>query len=251
MKILLIDDDLELLDNFYLIISYKRPQHQLSKASNGQEALALIEHNGIDLVISDVKMPLLDGFQLKRELNKRNLNVPVIFVSGLALIDISLIGRQLGAIGFLNKPISGNELAEAIDRAQDYNQRIRPKQEYLNPVAEAVLKFEDSSNSVVYQLSGDYTIGRSPDADFWLKSNKASREHAFLNRTAESLDGITACQSHYRLIDYSRNGLEVNGQKIKAYAMLHHGDILSFPGCIMKYFVLDRPSLVNPLATSS
>lgn len=249
MNILLIDDDEGLLDNFSLIISYKRPQTKISLASNGREALALVEQNKFDLIISDIKMPQLDGFQLKNELNKRGITIPTVFMTGLMLVDASLIGRQLGAIGFLNKPLTGDELVAAIDRAEEYNQRIKPRQEYLNPVAELVIASE--GRSVVKQLSADYTIGRSPDADIRLTSNKASREHALLNRTAESLAALTSCQSHYRLIDYSRNGLEVNGQKVRAYAMLYHGDTLKFPECTMKYCVLDRQQPANPLATSS
>lgn len=247
MKLLLIDDDCDLLQNFKLLIAHKRPQHAILTASNGQEALEVIEANGINLVISDIKMPLLDGFQLKRKLNDRKINVPIIFISGLELIDASLIGRQLGAIGFLKKPLTGDELVGAIDRAEDYNNRIKPKQEYLKPVAELVIKIEDTT--IIKPLSSDYTIGRSPDADIRLGSNKASREHALLNRTAESLASLSSCQSHYRLIDYSRNGLEVNGQKIQAYVMLHHGDILSFPGCTMRYSVLNES--IDPQGTSA
>lgn len=247
MKILLIDDDDGLLDNFSLIISYKRPGTKITTASNGREALTLVENQEFDLIISDIRMPLLDGFQLKKELNNRKINTPLVFMTGLKLVDGTLIGRQLGAIGFLSKPLTGNELAAAIDRAADYNQRIRPKQEYLKPIAEAAIKV-DNLPTVIKELSGDYTIGRSPDADIRLSSNKASREHALLNRTAESL-AQSNCRSHYRLIDYSRNGLEVNGQKIEAYAMLHHGDILSFPGCTIRYSVLG--DFIDPKGTSS
>lgn len=239
MRILLVDDDESLLSAFSDLFANARPSWLVLTASNGEEAIELLISygNSIDLVISDLRMPGLDGFGLKREINSRGIRVPLLFLSAVPTVGNILLGRQLGAISFLSKPITIREMIEAVDQALEYSKMINSKPELLNAVAEAVIT--QSSTTVVKALSESYTIGRSESSDIVLSSLKASRETAVLSRTEESyredLPG-----HHYRIIDFSRNGFTVNGKKVQGYHLLKHGDLIEFPGCRVKYFVLVR-----------
>lgn len=247
MKILLIDDDELILENFSMIINYRRPDIEVICASSGQEALELLPGD-FDIILSDLKMPGMDGFTLKRELNIRGLCVPVVFVSAMPNVSNQLIGKQLGAVGFLSKPISGKELIDAIDRAYEYAQTVCTKPELLKPVAELLI-LQPGKDAIIKALSEDYTIGRNELSDIRItSSNKVSREHALLNRTQESYLQDNP-EHHYRIIDYSRNGFSVNNRRVSGYYLLKHGDVISLPSCEIRYFVLLN-EIPNPKGTT-
>ncbi len=86
-------------------------------AVDGQDALTVLENNQVDLLISDVRMPRLDGVSLIRSIAERNLRLPaVIFVSGFGDVN----RREMYALGveaFLNKPFRREELLDAMRAA--------------------------------------------------------------------------------------------------------------------------------------
>lgn len=251
MKILLVDDDSCILELFGDLISYTRPDIEVLKASNGLDALELVNvyKNSLSVILSDLKMSPMDGFAFKKALNHRGIKIPLVFVSAMPTVGYKLIGKQLGAIGFLSKPLGAKDLIDAIERAVAYSQIVSSKPELLQAVAELVIS-QTGMQPIEKQLSEDYTIGRTEDSDIRLISNKASREHAVLNRTVESYSQENP-EHHYRLIDLSRNGFFVNGRKVSGYYLLKHSDYIEFPECTCKYFVLDRDPLANPGGTYS
>ena len=95
--------------------------HKTLQASNGLEALDLTTEQKPDLVILDLLMPDMDGFDVLAEMKKRNLKTPVVILSS----DIQETTRQecerLGAGYFLNKPVHPGELAGAIDKILETN----------------------------------------------------------------------------------------------------------------------------------
>lgn len=240
MLILLVDDDEFILDAFSEIIRHIRPEIRPIKASSAADAITYINQyrEQIKVILSDIKMPGEDGFILKKTLNQMDIKIPFVFVSAMPILTYKLVAKQLGAIGFLSKPVRGSELVEAIDRAIEYTSITKAKPELLNAVAELVISQTDSK-PIVKQLSEDYTVGRSENADIRLVSSKASREHAVLNRTKESyLENDV--EHHYRIVDLSKNGFNVNGKRAIGYYLLKHGDSIELPDCSMKYFVLLR-----------
>jgi CheY-like chemotaxis protein len=249
MKILLVDDDLVILELFSELIRFKRPEIQVLEASSAFEALEFISIHGesIKCILSDIKMPEMDGFELKRKLNSKGLRIPLVYVSAMVETPLKLIGKQLGAVGFLNKPLKSDDLLSAIDRAITYSQIIVSKPELLRPVAEALIS-QSNVEPFLKQLSEDYTIGRSSDSDIKLFSNHASREHAILNRTVESYSQIEPAFC-YRIIDLSRNGFTVNGNKVNGYCLLRHGDLIELPDCEIRYFLLSD-TFSDPKGTS-
>jgi CheY-like chemotaxis protein len=106
MKILSVDDKAE---NLYMLEALLRGHgHEVDSASNGVAALELAESNHYDLIISDILMPKMDGFQLCREIkkNERMQNVPFVFYTG-TYIDArdAAFALSLGADRFLVKPV--------------------------------------------------------------------------------------------------------------------------------------------------
>ena len=108
-KILVVDDEklnVELLEG---ILS---ENYEVAKASNGKEALLEVEKNPPDLILLDVMMPGMTGYEVCKELkgNKKTLHIPILMVTGLTEKTEKIKGLEAGADDFLNKPVDVTEL---------------------------------------------------------------------------------------------------------------------------------------------
>lgn len=79
-------------------------------ASNGEEALELLENQIVDLVVLDVMMPVMDGWSCLREIRQRELEMPVIMLTARGEENDKLFGFELGVDDYLTKPFSIKEL---------------------------------------------------------------------------------------------------------------------------------------------
>ena len=112
--ILVVDDDDTLLKFFKIHLN--KFFSRVIVVRNAQEAITALQEKEIDLVISDIKMPRMDGIQLMKKVKNHDPSIPVFLVSG-ALLDESQQGAvDTKADGFLKKPFSIDELHAYIDR---------------------------------------------------------------------------------------------------------------------------------------
>lgn len=116
-KILVVEDTPAIRENVteYLELS----GHEVVIAANGQEGWSLLQSEKPDLVICDVKMPVLDGFEIKERANQEAAlkNIPFIFLSAAAQKTDIAKGQDLGAIVYMTKPFDMNELLTWVDKA--------------------------------------------------------------------------------------------------------------------------------------
>lgn len=82
MRVLVVDDELDLIELYKLEFGFQLPQIECLTASNGQDALSLLKEQKIDLLITDGKMPVMNGVDLVRNLKELGLHLPCILVSG-------------------------------------------------------------------------------------------------------------------------------------------------------------------------
>lgn len=122
MKILVVEDDKDLN---YLVTTYlKASDYEVYQASNGLDALNIFYENKIDLVLSDIMMPLCDGYELARNIREINLNVPIIFMSARDDKPSKQIGYKAGIDDYITKPCDLDELVfkiKAIERRLNIN----------------------------------------------------------------------------------------------------------------------------------
>lgn len=112
--ILLVDD--EMIIRSALKRNLNKTGYQTDTASNGQEALELIEKNPYKLLITDYLMEGINGVELIMEAKKRQPGLKIIVFSGYATEDLPVDSLSNGADCFLHKPLSLNELIENIDK---------------------------------------------------------------------------------------------------------------------------------------
>jgi len=115
-KVLIIEDTLQIRENIAELLEIKK--YEVFLASDGEEALQLIQETPPDLVICDVKMPKMGGFELKETLNEKDglSKVPFIFLSAAAQKADIEQGRSLGAAAYLTKPFQMSELLNWVER---------------------------------------------------------------------------------------------------------------------------------------
>lgn len=114
MLILLAEDDELIL---------KTVEHKLVKegyeviiSRNGKEAIEILKESNVDLIITDIMMPFASGTEILAELKALNKPIPTIVLSGMGQEEVVLEAFDLGAIDFMVKPFSPNELLLRIKR---------------------------------------------------------------------------------------------------------------------------------------
>ncbi len=116
--ILLIDDEPDLLDNLGLTL--EMAGHKTITATDGFSALSMLKEHAVDLIISDIVMPDMGGYQLHQQVCKNPtwVNIPFLFLTGCRFFSDAEIryGQELGIDEYLTKPIRSNELLAAVSR---------------------------------------------------------------------------------------------------------------------------------------
>ena len=113
-NILIVDDDLNILELL------QRQLHLLNyhvyKAVSVKEAVYILKDTSIQLLITDLKMPEIDGMELLKFTTEHFPHLPKLVISGYPSIQDSLLAIKSGAVVFLNKPFTKEELKEAIEK---------------------------------------------------------------------------------------------------------------------------------------
>ena len=118
-KILIIDDEKAIRRSIREILEFEK--HQVEEAEDGQMGLNMALKNAYDVVLSDIKMPKLDGTELLQKVMEAGLDTSVIMMSGHGTIETAVEAVKTGAYDYLSKPIDLNRLLVAIRNAVEKN----------------------------------------------------------------------------------------------------------------------------------
>lgn len=116
-KILVVDDERSIRNTLKDILEFEK--HQVTLAENGKEGLELAENNFFDLIFSDIRMPEMDGVELLTALKEKEIEAPVVMISGHGTIDTAVDCIKKGAFDFIEKPVDLNRLLITIKNALD------------------------------------------------------------------------------------------------------------------------------------
>ena len=108
IEILVVEDDLELLNLFNTVL--ENEGFTVYKATNGEEAIHLLENKSFHLIITDVMMPKVDGYELVEYLRSIDNDIPILFISALGNYIDKRKGFKLGIDDYMVKPINVNEM---------------------------------------------------------------------------------------------------------------------------------------------
>lgn len=107
-NILVVEDDAKLNKLFCTVLA--RNDYNAFPAENGQEALAILDREYIDLIISDIMMPCMDGYDLTRALRDAEYNLPILMITAKDRFEDKQKGFLTGVDDYMVKPIDVNEM---------------------------------------------------------------------------------------------------------------------------------------------
>ncbi len=113
-KILIVDDEEKM--RFLLSMMLERKGYGTVQAGNGEAALERLEKESCDIVITDIRMPKMDGIGLLQEIQKRHIPVPVVFITAFATVDSAVDAMKKGAADYITKPFEEDRILLTMER---------------------------------------------------------------------------------------------------------------------------------------
>jgi DNA-binding NtrC family response regulator len=169
--ILIAEDDPTVGESLRLLL--KKKGHEILLASNGKEALQLLRHEIIDLVITDVVMPKMDGIELLEAVKGLRPETEVIVISAQGTIEKAVQAMKLGAFDFIEKPINPRVISLLVERAlekqtlilqnRDLRSRLEDKFHFKNIIgrSEKMVKIFELIHHIAPYDSSVLIIGES------------------------------------------------------------------------------------------
>ncbi len=149
-KVLVIDDEQPTLNMFGLLLAAYG--YRTLTASNGAEGVETFEHERPGIVLTDIKMPVMDGIEVLRRIKDIDPQAEVIVITGHGDMDLAIRALNLDATDFINKPVQRQALSQALKRAEERIAIAKSQDEEIN--------VEEEEEAAVLHIRGSVT-GRS------------------------------------------------------------------------------------------
>ena len=114
MKKILIAEDND--SNFVLMSYILKKYYQFERARNGREAVEMVDKNQYDIVLMDIKMPIMDGLEATKAIKEKHPDLPIVALTANAFDSDRQLAMEVGCNDFLSKPVSSEECIETIKR---------------------------------------------------------------------------------------------------------------------------------------
>ncbi len=147
--ILLVDDEQDIRD--VLKVSLSDMGHEVHLAENGKEALHIFTEINPPIVLTDIKMPGMDGIELLKKIKQDNPETEVVMITGHGDMKIAIESLQYGAVDFITKPINVDALEIALKRVHDkifMREKLRQYTEHLEALVREKSDLQDRLSSL-------------------------------------------------------------------------------------------------------
>ncbi|WP_447978285.1 response regulator [Candidatus Nitrospira bockiana] len=136
-RILIVDDDASMLQALAVMVQMRLPELVPETSASAREALDRMTATRFEAVVSDIKMPGMDGLELTKQLRRTHPTTPIVLITGHGDEDLCLEALGAGAFAFVQKPIDRNYFLAAVGRAIEFGrlsrdvQRLREHEERM------------------------------------------------------------------------------------------------------------------------
>lgn len=209
-KILVVEDDKNLRK--LIVTCLKREKYQTYEATNGIEALEALDKNYIDLIVTDVMMPKMDGYELTRELRNAKFNTPILFITAKSSLNDKKEGFLLGADDYMVKPI---DIEELILRVKVLLKRSNMTHERKIKIGKLLLDYNQLS---VVRDEKSYELAQK---EFYLLYKLLSNPNTIYTRQElmEEIWGLES-DSDYRTIDVHIKRIREKMNDVKEFEII-------------------------------
>jgi CheY-like chemotaxis protein len=166
-KILCVDDEEVILGSFRKILVLDG--YSIDTVETGQEALGLIQKHHYDFVFTDLKMPLMDGVEVTKSVKQLRPDIDVIIITGYASVETAVETMKYGAMDYVQKPFTEDELLEfvkktLIKRQDKIQKQLKPKVHITHiPASSDFIKSEFSIPGGVFISSNHAWVGMNQE----------------------------------------------------------------------------------------
>jgi two-component system NtrC family response regulator len=131
--ILIVDDE----KNYPLVLSavLQEEGFETLTANSGEQALEIIEHSDVDLVLTDMKMPKMDGIELLEKIKQKDAELPVIMMTAHGTVEKAVEAMQKGAYNYILKPFDNSRLVIYVNKAAVMYRMVKENRQLRNAVA--------------------------------------------------------------------------------------------------------------------
>ena len=177
-KILVIDDEKATLKMFRLFLDVYG--FDILTAESGEEGLEVFGREKPDIVLTDIKMPGMDGIDVLQEIKKRSPATEVIVITGHGDMDLAIQALNLDAADFINKPIQRQSLEQGLSRARERLKLARSRQNEVS--------VRQQGQALVIEIQGSVSSHSEP----YLREAYAKAQAAKVSRIVLHFDPITS-----------------------------------------------------------
>ena len=181
-KVLVIDDESSIRKLLDISLTYKG--YEVITAKSGEQGIEVYEREKPAIVLTDIKMPGMDGIEVLRKVKQINPETEVIVITGHGDMDIAVRSLQLDASDFITKPIMDEALSVALSRAMERLNIRRKLREYTD-------NLEDKVKEATEELRERYEFEG--------------------NLIRQSIDGIIATDKHENIVTFNRGAERIFG----------------------------------------
>ncbi len=187
-KALIADDEFWMLEGLKKIIKRDCPQFTVAaSARDGLQALEWLEKENFDLLITDIRMPKLDGLQLLQQLRKQGMTMPVLIFSAYSDFDYAKRAIHYGAFDYILKPINRTEISQALGRIEKLlNETGQQKEALLDITPEQPLAGKEAVEAMQKVIRNEYMN----DLSIVEIADKLGFNSAYLSRLFKQESGV-------------------------------------------------------------
>jgi two-component system NtrC family sensor kinase len=187
-KLLLIDDEPDILR--VLSRSLEADGYEVVCAQNGAEGIAAFEKEKPDIVITDIKMPSMDGIEVLKRVKDQNVDTEVIIITGHGDIENAIEALKHGASDFINKPVRDEALAIALRRARE---KFEIRQQLNAYTTDLERKIEAATREL--QRRSNFQINLIRSSNDGIVATDKNLKIVIFNPTAKKIFGYTASET--------------------------------------------------------
>ena len=145
LKVFLVEDEFVVREGIKKNVNWSAHGYEFcGEASDGELAFPMIQKLKPDIVITDIRMPFMDGLELSRLIKKEMPWIEIIILTGHQEFEFAKEGIKIGVAQYLSKPISGDELLREVDalasKIEEKRQERAIKEQYMKEMEENLLK---------------------------------------------------------------------------------------------------------------
>jgi len=197
-KILIVDDERRLCESLKSFLNLQG--YDIETCYNGFDAMSLVSEQRFDIVLLDLFIQDIDGYQVLDHINRTSPDTPVIMMTGMATLDSALKALRKGVYDYLRKPFEHEALLKTVENALDHKRLFREHRRTAQALRESEEKYRsvfENTGTATIIIEGDTVISRAnAQAETLTGYSKAEIEGHL------KLGDLVTSKERQRLVDY-------------------------------------------------